>query len=147
MPASIMHQVGHPAAQRERVGLLTLGIAVFGAPLLWLVQLVLSYMLASYACYPQWSPLRTPLWTGLWTMLLVIGALALAGAIGSWLLAWRAWRKTRSEQHGSHQGLLDVGEGRTRFVAMCGMLMSGGFFVVLLFTTATTLFLVPACPG
>jgi hypothetical protein len=147
MPASITHEIGHPAPQRDRLGLLALGIAVFGAPLLWLGQMVLSYMLASYACFPRWEPLRSPLWSGLWTVLLVIGILALAGAIGSWLLAFTAWRKTRSERPGSEHGLLDVGEGRTRFVAMCGLLMSGGFFVVLLFTTVTTLFLVPACPA
>jgi hypothetical protein len=33
-----------------------------------------------------------------------------------------------------------------RFLAMCGLLLSGSF-VVLLFTTSTTLCLVPSCPA
>jgi hypothetical protein len=32
---------------------------------------------------------------------------------------------------------MDVGEGRTRFLAMCGILVGAGFVVAILFTTLT----------
>ncbi len=42
--------VGHPAPHRARLSLLILGIGVFGAPAAWILQMLLSYGLASHSC-------------------------------------------------------------------------------------------------
>jgi hypothetical protein len=65
-------------------------------------------------------------------------------AIVSGFLARHAWRASRSEHRGASQHLLDIGEGRTRFLAMSGLMMSAGLFTLLVFTSLTLL-LVPAC--
>lgn len=136
--------VGHPSPQRGRLGLFVLLLGIVAVPVLWFLQMLLSYGLASVACYPSWSPLTAPRWSWLATALGTVGIVALLAGIASGLLAWRSWRLTRDEQQGRQQHLLDVGEGRTRFLAMCGLLTSGGFVVLLLFTTVTLL-IVPPC--
>jgi hypothetical protein len=40
--------------------------------------------------------------------------------------------------------LIERGEGRTRFLAMCGLMLSIGFFVAITFTSITLL-LSPVC--
>jgi hypothetical protein len=138
------NEIGHPSPRRGSVGLLLLGVAVFGAPAGWLTQMLLSYGLASHACYPEWNPLGTPIWPWLHTVLAVVALLGLMTAIVSGFIARRAWHATRSEHGGASQHLLDVGEGRSRFLAMCGLMMSVGFFTLLVFTSLT-LMMVPAC--
>jgi hypothetical protein len=54
------------------------------------------------------------------------------------------WRKTRHEMSGSAHYLLEVGEGRTRFLAMFGVFTSGGFLIAFIFSAAM-LFLIPLC--
>jgi hypothetical protein len=44
---------------------------------------------------------------------------------------------------GSHH-LVEVGEGRSRFLAVCGMVTAGGFFIAIAFNTLSVL-LVPLC--
>lgn len=136
----------HPAPQRHRVGALALGFALFAAPAAWFAQLSIGSGLASHACYPRATPLAMPLWGGLWSLLLFISLVAIAISAAAGLVALRSWRATRNEQPGSRHHLLEVGEGRTRFLAMCGLLTSGGFLVALLFSTVM-LFLVPVCNG
>ncbi|HZP86152.1 MAG TPA: hypothetical protein VFB54_04980 [Burkholderiales bacterium] len=137
-------QIGHPAPQRDIISLFILALAIFGVPLLWGGQLLLSYGLASFACYPSWNPLATPQYSGIRVALLAIGLAALVGGVGIAMLAVYSWRKTRGEQGGSQKHLVDIGEGRTRFLAMCGVMMSSGFVVLLIFTTMTVL-IVPPC--
>ena len=59
-------------------------------------------------------------------------------------MALRSWRKTFDERADSAHHLLDRGEGRTRFMAMAGMLTSALFLIALVFGTAA-LCLVPLC--
>jgi hypothetical protein len=50
----------------------------------------------------------------------------------------------KDEMEGDHFALIDVGEGRTRFMAMWGMLFSSGFLIAILFTTIASV-MVPSC--
>jgi len=65
-------------------------------------------------------------------------------AILGGLVSFRNWRLTFDEAPGSAHHLLDNGEGRTRFLAMFGILTSVLFALGLVFATAAV-FLVPLC--
>lgn len=134
--------IAHPAPHRQRVGMLALGFGIVGAPLAWNIELLAGTALSGHQCFPRYMPLAVPLWTGTWGFLLAMSVVAIVIAIAAGLVAWRSWRRTRDEKPGSVHG----GEGRTRFMAMCGLLCSGLFMVALVFTLAAIL-LVPLCSG
>src|SRR5665213_997798 len=136
--------IGHPAPQRKHVGLAALLFGIAAAPAAWNAQLLLSVALSGHACYPRDALLSVPLWSGLWSILLAISLVGIMVAVAGVLVAWRSWRHTFDEREGSAHQLLDLGEGRTRFMAMCGILSSALFLVALVFATAA-LYLVPLC--
>jgi hypothetical protein len=134
----------HPAPQRSAVGRRSLAFALLGAPTAWALQLTLGYGLAAHACFPGDLPLAAPVWTPVEPVLAAISAAAfLLGLAAGWT-ALRNWRKVRHERPGSHRHLLEAGEGRTRFLAMWGLLTSLMFLLALLFT-AFNLLLIPLC--
>lgn len=134
----------HPAPHRYRVGLTALFFGLSAAAFAWNVQLLVSTALVGHACYPGDTPRVAPLWSGLWWWLLAIGVAGIVLAIAGGLMSWRNWRRTRNEKSGSAHRLLTVGEGRTRFLAMFGILASCLFMIGLLFSTAAVL-VVPLC--
>ncbi len=136
--------IKHPAPHRHRVGLTALFFGLAAAPAAWNVQLLFSVGLAAHACYPRDVPLELPIWRNLWGILLAIGVAGVALAIVGGLVSFRNWRLTFDEAPGSVHHLLDNGEGRTRFIAMFGILTSVLFVLGLVFATAAV-FLVPLC--
>jgi hypothetical protein len=95
--------------------------------------------LTSYLCRP--SEAAPPGWlgptlTGVNGLALVVAVVALAGAV---VLV----RRTRHELRDAGE-LLDVGEGRTRFLATWGVIVSGVFIVAIL-ANSSSLLLVPLC--
>jgi hypothetical protein len=120
----------HPAPHRDRVALSALLFGLAAAPLAWQVQILVGSAAAPSAHK---------------STLLALFALCLAAALTGGLVALRSWRLTFQELPGSAHDLVDGGEGRTRFMAMCGMLVSLLFFYALLFGL-TALCLVPP-PG
>lgn len=138
--------VAHPAPHRDRVSLWALAFALVGAPCAWAIQFTAGFALGSIACFPGGSPLEAPEWTGLRPLLWSIEAGAVAIGIAALAVAWRAWRRTQGEVLGSAHTLLEVGEGRTRFLALCGLLASGIFLIALVFN-GQALLLVRTCTG
>ena len=136
--------INHPAPHRKRVGLAALLFGVAAAPFAWNSQMLVSSSVAGYVCFPHATPLSTPVWGGWQPVLFAIAGVSIALAIVGGLVSWRNWRRTFNERPGSAHHLLDLGEGRTRFMAMCGMLASALFVYALLFGI-TALWLVPAC--
>ena len=141
---SLPIQVNHPAPHRVRVGLAALLFGIVAAPVAWNAQILLSVALSGHACYPHEKPLAAPLWSNLGSMLVVINFASIAIAIIGGIVAWRSWLQTRAERPGSGHHLLESGDGRTRFMAMCGMLISALFLVALLFGSGVV-FMVPPC--
>ena len=90
------------------------------------------------------EPRATPFFGGLWTLVLVVSLAALAVAAAAGGTAWRSWRTTRAERPGGPEHLLESGAGRTRFMALAGLLLSGLFFLGVMMA-AIPLFLVPPC--
>ena len=146
MAAEDLSQVSikHPAPHRHRVGLAALFFGLAAAPTAWNAQLLFSVGLSAHACYPRDVPLELPIWGNLWGILLAIGLAGIAVAILGGIVSFRNWRLTFDEAPGSAHHLLDVGEGRTRFIAMFGILTSFLFALALLLATAAV-FLVPLC--
>lgn len=132
----------HPAPHRARVRPWVLLAALAAGPFGWIVQLVVGYGVAGHACYPGDGPRLTPPaegWgaqhVGLVALNLICLAIALAGAA----LSWKSWRKVRGEKSGGARSLLETGEGRTRFLATCGILAGLGFALAIAFNTAEPL--------
>lgn len=122
--------------------MLALGFGILGAPLAWNVELLVGSALSGYQCFPRYVLLAAPGWTGTWGLLLLMSLIAIIVAIAATLVSWRSWRRTCDEKPGS----VHSGDGRTRFMAMCGLLCSGLFMIALLFTLAAIV-LVPVCRG
>ena len=132
----------HPAPHRHRAGLMILGAALFATPAVWGLRLVLNYALDSYFCYPgSIRKYALPGWT--WPTLLGVDALAIAVAVLAAVLSWRNWRRTRDKVRSSGP-LIEIGEGRTRFLALWGLMTGVGFAVAGAFDLLA-LWIVPVC--
>jgi hypothetical protein len=90
--------------------------------------------------------LPPPGWAGLNSIMLTINIMALVISVVALFVAWRAWRATRDEHRGGSAHLLEVGEGRSRFLAACGAMAGAGFLVATIFNTAALIW-VPQCTG
>lgn len=143
-PAAPHHR--HPAPHRGRVGRFGSWFAIVGPPLAWGTQLVVGASLAGHSCYPHDVPLAHPLWPGVVSVALAVEAVALALCLLAGWAAWRNWRRSRAERPGSGHHLVESGDGRTRFIAMVGMMTSGLFAVATAFA-ALNLVAVPPCGG
>lgn len=134
----------HPAPARHQASLGSLCFSLAAPPVAWSVQSIAGYGVSSAACFPGDTPRMTPLFADLWPWLLAINAAALVVGVLGILFAYRNWRATRGETGGNSQHLIERGEGRTRFLAMWGLLLGSGFIVATLFSSATLL-ISPLC--
>lgn len=134
-------QVQHPSPERAKVSLPLLLGALFLAPAVWTLQILSAYVLAARSCFAIYSPLagaRVPGMSG-WTVAGSVVALALA-CLALWCSA-TAWRRTRGEKKGGAHQALDVGEGRTRFLALCGVIITAIFAAAIIFDALAALLL------
>lgn len=138
--------IGHPAPLRDRVSGTAMGSSLLAGPMLWLVQLLTGFAFSSYLCFPNMPRLpdaSAPSWIG--PLLTAINLLALAATALSIVEALGLLRRTRSEHEDKPGGLIDAGEGRTRFLAVWALFIAGLFLVAIAFNTIF-LILVPTCP-
>jgi hypothetical protein len=85
----------------------------------------------------------------------VVSLAAILVCLAGVAVSWRDWMRTRDEhhsrsgkagEHGQPAALLETGEGRTRFMALSGVLTSATFLIVVIAHTAS-IFLVSPCQG
>jgi hypothetical protein len=133
----------HPAPADRAVTPPALWFGLFGAPVAWSLQLLASYALVAHGCYPDAEPMTMPVVPGLRTLVLGTGAAALAVALLAGGSAWRSWRATAHEHEGAHEALLEAGQGRTRFMALAGMLLSAVFVLGIIMNVVPLLMLRP----
>lgn len=114
----------HPSPHRGKVSLIALWTGLLLAPLAWLAQLTIETPLLSQACYPRDEPHQGPL-PGLLHLVSLVDALTLVVVIAGFVVAWLSWRRTAGERPGDGHRLMSSGDGRSRFMAMMGMLGSG----------------------
>jgi uncharacterized membrane protein YbhN (UPF0104 family) len=136
----------HPAPHRHRASPGLLLFAISGAGIAWLAQLIIDYALAAHRCYPHDVPATGGIADWLRVTLAGLNIAAVIVALAAGLAARRIWLQTRGEREGASDELIDAGEGRTRFVAMCGQLAAIGFLVAIAFDTIAV-FSVPTCSG
>jgi hypothetical protein len=145
----------HPAPARARVGVGALAFGLFGAPAAWSVQTLVNLPVASHGCFPRLDPLATPA-TAVRAVVLAVSVAAIVVGAAAAAVAWRTWARTREEQqegsgrgaaHGPEAALLETGEGRTRFLALAGVLTSLTFLLVSVVHAATLLLVVPCAGG
>jgi hypothetical protein len=141
-----MTDLSHPAPHRDRAGFAVLLFGTCAAPIFWLGQLMLGYGVTAYTCYPGAHPETLADPGTLLSMLMVFDAVALAACVAGGTVSLWAWRQTRDESKGGPRHALHAGEGRTRFLALWGILSSLWFFLAILFNTIASL-TVPPCVG
>ncbi len=129
----------HPAPARGQVDIWVLAFGLIGAPVIWSAHFLANVLIASNSC-SQVDVVRPSSATH--ATIIAIDILAALIALAALFVSLRAWRATRQEnadarnEGGSAEHhAAEVGEGRTRFVAMGGILMSTLFFVAILFDT------------
>ena len=138
---SVMHRLPHPSPQRMRLSPWALWFAILAAPLAWSIALLVNVPIAVHGCFPQDTALSVPIWSNMGLVVGVVVLIAVAISVAGGIVAWRNWHVTRSESEGSAHHLLEAGDGRTRFMAMTGMLCSGLFLLTLLFSGGMLLML------
>ncbi|MBW8843010.1 MAG: hypothetical protein JF608_14660 [Sphingomonadales bacterium] len=138
----------HPAPHRDQLSGWTASVLLYTGPLAWLLQICVGEMMTSWPCFPDSDRRDAPIagyeWT--WTAAIIVLALCAAAACTTGVLAWRKFRDVREEREGGHESLLEIGHGRTRFVALWGAYLGLGFAVATLLTL-TAFALVPPCLG
>jgi hypothetical protein len=119
---------------------------LFGGPLAWILQLSVSFALASNPCFfnneRTIAPHLAHDWTG--RAMILLGVAALAVSLAATMTAWRAHGVTKRENGGNQ--VLETGAGRNRFLTLWGVCLGAGssLFVIV---TAAVFFVLPRCAG
>jgi amino acid transporter len=148
MTPSDAHIAEHPAPQAQRVSSRESFFALFAGPLAWFIQLVVGYALASEPCFRARSRAAAPPPELLWTKpgMVALTVVAVAISMASFAISMRAFNRTRNEARGGAHHVMEAGAGRTRFLALWGMVLGAGFAVAAAIT-AVAFIAVPRCAG
>jgi hypothetical protein len=121
----------------RRPGFLALMFANIAAPIFWLGQLMLSYLVSSLACYGSDHPTTLASGTALQTALYAFDAVAIVAALAGGTVAFLSWRAVRDS--GEESGFVaKMSQSRTRFMAQWGMMSSLWFLGAIAFNTIAT---------
>ena len=102
-----------------------------------------DYSTNAHGCFPRMYPLGSPA-MGAARMSLVlwlVSAVAIAIGAAALVVALHNYLATRHEERGEAHELLEVGEGRTRFMALSGVMLSALFLLASLAHAASMLML------
>jgi len=145
MPANTLTQ--RPGPYRGPVSFAALAFGMAGGPIAWAVELNVGYGLASWPCFPGDHRMQLPLYGYAWSfpaMVAILFAAAFIALVALWV-AWRSFGKSRAEPQ-RPDGHVDTGAGRTQFLALWGLVFSGGFALASL-ATGVAYLTVPRCGG
>ena len=135
----------HPARHADKLSSAMAAFMLLTPPLAWLVQLCIGAAATSWSCFPRDIRLMAPMPGYRLTALLVLLGCALLSAIST-IVSLRKLAEVKDEEHGSHRRLADRGMGRTRFIALWGVILGVSFTVATLLHLAAFV-LVPPCVG
>jgi len=111
-------------------GKMALWAGVLGGAVVWSLQMQIGYALSRFSSEHRW----------LTVMHHLVSLLAVAGAAWCTWLAWREWQRLGGgEPGGSEPGLT----GRSRFLALLGVITSGLFTVVIIAQWVPVFFISP----
>ncbi|MFI4950566.1 MAG: hypothetical protein ACHP7A_05970 [Caulobacterales bacterium] len=146
MSQSSARPVSHPAPHRHRVSIAAQLAGIAAGPVVWALQFEIGYALTAYACFPGDTALSAfaPGWGWTRPAAIAVNLAAVAICLAAGWLSFRAWRRTREEAPGPPHHVVEIAEGRTRFLAVCGAFTSFGFALAVAFDTVMILG-APAC--
>jgi hypothetical protein len=124
----------HPAPHRQQVRLWLLIFGLIAAPLLWLAQLLLGYGISAALCYGGDHPTTIAAGAPLRMVLFAFDAGALCVALIGVVVSYASWCTVR----------VQTDEGRTRFMALWGIMSSLCFLVAIIFNTLASV-MAPLC--
>lgn len=140
------HLSRHPAPKRDALRPHEGFFALFGGPVAWFIQLNAGFALASQPCFIEGTRVLDLPHDATRAVMLSLIAAACAVALIAMAVSWRAYKRTEDESAGDHRHLLEVGSGRTRFLALWGVYLSAGSALVTLMT-AMAFIVLPRCAG
>jgi len=138
--APVAEHTEHPAPHRAKASLWSLWVGLLLAPVAWYVQLTIDTALLGNACDAANTPHASGMASVL-AMVLATDVAALALTALAAMFAWRNWHRTSREQAGGGHQLLASGAGRTRFMAMAGLLTCGLIALAVVYSLASHLLL------
>ena len=127
-----MSAATHPAPRRDVVPTGVLWFGIFGAPAAWALQIIVTYALVAHFCFPHDRPRLTPTFEALRATGIVVSVIVLVVTLLALATAVRSWRAMRHGQGAERVEQLEVGEGRARFMAFAGVLLSAVFLFAVL---------------
>jgi hypothetical protein len=147
MSASSQSTAQHPAPKAGAMRLTESFFVVFAGPIMWFLQLTVGFALVTEPCFNAGEPSAVPglvdrTHSAALTLIVVAWVVSLAAA---WV-ARRAYQRTEDEGHGDHRHVMEVGTGRTRFLALWGVILGVGSAVATSFT-AVAFMVLPRCGG
>ncbi len=132
----------HAAPLRAKVDLLMLGFGIVAGPAVWALRLWINFAFASHLCSTSAAASHNaPASIGAFLVISDLTAMAIAAYAG--VISYRHWQATRHQKAGNAGHLIEAGEGRTRFLAICGVVTSGLFVVAIAFDVVGILVNVP----
>jgi hypothetical protein len=138
-----MSEHAHPAPHRHRVSTALLAFALLATPAVWGMRLVANYAINSHFCFPgDQHGIRLPGWA--WPTLLGLDLLAIVVAIAAAVIAFGCLRQSRHETNAAYGPLIEIGEGRTRFLSLWGVMIGLGFVLAVGFDLVA-LWIAPPC--
>jgi hypothetical protein len=148
MTATDFNSTHRPAPRSNRVKLVESLFGLLGGPIAWYLQLCSGYALASEPCFRAGHRTLAPPpglhWT--WSAMILLMTAAVAIALVSLLVSWRAFKRTRADDPSKAHQVMQVDTGRKHFLALWGMLLGSGFALAVAIT-AVAFVTVPRCAG
>lgn len=108
---------------------LELWIGLLGTAVIWAVQLQFNYALVPWACSSG----------NKWVLYVSSLVFLLCGAVPGWV-GWKCWKASDQGKGADRESARD---GRRRFMALAGMMMSGLFFLLMLAQAIPNFFVNP----
>jgi hypothetical protein len=131
-PREARFDIGHPAPARDRTSPWAVAFGLFGAPLAWTLQLNANVAIGSLGCLqPNGVAGSTGSTGGAVLATIVINILAFVLAAAALAVSARDLRRTRHEERHRSGGVIGAGEGRTRFLSVWGVWISGLFIIAI----------------
>jgi hypothetical protein len=134
----------HPGPLRATVSGWALAFGLLAAPLAWSLDELGSYIIAANECQLKSSGDITQMIRGSSPGYIVLTIVTWLIALAGLRVALHNWRKTRDEHEGGGHHLISLGEGRTRFVSMAGLMTSIAFTLGFVYLTLQ-MFAAPLC--
>lgn len=131
------------APETRRISFILLLFGAAAAPIFWLGQLMLGYWVTAVGCYPGDHPAAAVSTQTLMNALIAFDIVALIACAAGAAISWRSWQWSKDAKPDRHYAL-NIRAGRTRFLAIWGLMSSLWFFGAILFNVIASL-MVPPC--